>query len=183
MKKIIAFVLCICTLSTLLLTGCGSLKEKEQIFVDLYTECAMEYFENPETVVINEITEYADTLGGTMVVFSYEHTTDVGYKETGTLSMVTSDITLDASLVTIPSGLDAFGYWLTEHNGKTVAIGYVDDVDSLPGDLGEIVFLWKNCQAKETRTNYNLNRINDALTGNKPTKKSSGLLGLIDKLF
>ena len=165
MKKTIAFVLCICTLSTLLLTGCGSLKEKEQIFVDLYTECAMEYFENPQTVVINGITEYADTLGGTMVVFSYEHTTDAGYKETGTLSMVTSDITLDASLVTIPSHLNSVGHWLTEHNGKTVAIGYVDDVDSLPGELGEIVFLWKYYQAKKTRTNYNLNRINDALTG------------------
>ena len=73
MKKIIAFVLCICTLSTLLLTGCGSLKEKEQIFVDLYTECAMEYFENPETVVINEITEYGSVAIGKIVCESVKY--------------------------------------------------------------------------------------------------------------
>ncbi len=183
MKKIIAFVLCICTLSTLLLTGCTDLKAKEQTFVDCYNSYAKEYFENPETVVINDVTEYADELGGSLVVFSYEHTTDVGYKETGTLSMVTSDITLDASLVTVPSDLDTFGYWLTEHNGKTVATGYVDDVYSLPSDPSEIVLLWKYYQAKETRTNYSINRINKELTGNKAEKKQTFFSDLIDKIF
>ena len=183
MKKIIAIVLCICTLSVLLLTGCTNLKAKEQTFVDCYNSYAKEYFEKPETVIINSITEYVDEKGGSLVVFSYECTTSVGYKEQGRLCMVTSKITLDASLITLHEELSGFAVWLTEHNGKSLDVGFVDKENSLTGDEGELLLMWQAYQAEQTRTNYSINRINKELTGNKAEKKQTFFSDLIDKIF
>ena len=102
MKKVIALLLCVCCVSALLLTSCqGGINEKEHNFVNCYNTYVKDTLENSDTVVIKSVSETVDANGGTLVRFTYEYTTDAGYKTSRSLYMVTNKITIDSSLITL----------------------------------------------------------------------------------
>ena len=168
MKRIVSAILCVCCLSALSLTSCGSLlNEKSQDFVDCYNNYVKATIENSDTVVIERISETVDAKGGTLVYFTYEYTTDVGYKTSRSLYMVTSKITIDASLITLSESRESvYGDAVAKYNGKSVDKGFVaEKIHSYSKDEDmQIISLWRSVQTDRSyETEYDVDKINNSI--------------------
>lgn len=169
MKKAFALLLCVCGLSALLLTSCqGGLNKKEHNFVNCYNTYVKNTLENSDTVVIKGISETVDANGGTLVHFTYEYTTDAGYKTSRSLYIVTNKITIDSSLITLSEFSESmYGDEVVKLNGKSVDKGFVaETIQSYSKDKNmQIISLWRSVQSDYSyRTDYDIDVINDLIS-------------------
>ena len=177
MKKAVALLLCVCGLSALLLTSCqggpnkqGGLNKKEHNFVNCYNTYVKDTLENSDTVVIKRILETVDANGGTLVYFTYEYTTDAGYKTSRSLYIVTNKITIDSSLITLSEFSESmYGDEVVKLNGRSVDKGFVAEkiqpYSNSKDENMQIISLWKNVQSDYLyRTVYDIDVINDLIS-------------------
>ena len=165
MKKAVALLLCVCGLSALLLTSCqGGLNKKEHNFVNCFNTYVKDTLENSDTVVIKSVSESVDANGGTLVHFTYEYTTDAGYKTSRSLYIVTNKITIDSSLITLSEFNESmYGDDVVKLNGKSVDKGFVaETIQSYSKDESmKIISLWEKVQTDYSyRTTYDVDMIN-----------------------
>ena len=168
MKRFLAFILCLCCLSAFLLTSCqGILNNKERDFAECYNNYVKSNLENFETVVIKSVSESVDASGGTLVHFTYEYTTDAGYKTSRSLYIVTNEITIDSSLITLSEFSESmYGDEVVRLNGKSVDKGFVtENIWSYSNDENmQIISLWRSVQTDYSyRTTYDVDLINNLI--------------------
>lgn len=144
------------------------LNTREQNFVNCYNEYIKPTLESADTVEITYISETRDKNGGTIVRFSYEYVTKNGYKSTASMSIVTSTITIDSSLITLSEYSESYyGEKVVKYNGKSVKAGYILEKNSWSSNQNEneeIISLWGSVQAnyKYSKNNiYDLDLINE----------------------
>ena len=139
---------------------------KEINFINCYNAHIRETIENPETVVITSIEEKTDAHGGTLVCFTYEYITDIGYKTSRKVEIVTKEITIDPSLITLTQGMESyFAEELAKLNGKSAPVGTTTEnaLINVDKDAQQVIILWELLQADSTLSNsneYDLEKIN-----------------------
>lgn len=142
--------------------------ERQQNFIDCYSQYVKPALKNSDTVTIKKISEQVDEKGGTLVHFTYEYTTDAGYRQQDSLYLVTRTITLDATLITLDQYHASYGDDVTNHNGKSASPGFMaKTISSFWGsDEMEMLSLWKQFQANSQYADddaYDLEAINEAI--------------------
>lgn len=174
-KRLAAYFCAVLVIFSLIFStsSCSFLEmsENEKMFVAVYKKYVEQNLENPETIEIVDIEARTDEKGGVAVRFQYKHQTEGGYFVTDSHYVVTSKITIDATLVEL-SGIQEimYGSEVKAYNGQSVDIGF--NVEKLVDGFGisstsakknvEILTLWWAVQSTSTR-DYNLKKINNAI--------------------
>ena len=168
-KQFLPYVLAVLSVVIVIILAASSsqLTKNEKMFVDVYKQFVESTLENPESIEITSVTEYTDENGGVVVNFHYKYKTDVGYTKTDNLYVVTSRITIDASLIEF--GMFGSSYYeglVEKYNGCRVKRGFTTQNTSTLTSSSEeiqILSLWMSLQAKSDWDAYDVDAINKAI--------------------
>lgn len=169
--KYLALVLCLIVVSV----SCFSCSngnapkksdERQQKFIDCYNTYVKRSLVNSDTVTIKSITEDVDEKGGTLVHFTYEYTTDAGYRQQDSMYLVTSTITLDASLITLTELNQSYGDDIAKYDGKSVPAGFMKEYIWGRSTEEKILDLWRQFQDDSKYADddaYDIDEINEGI--------------------